>query len=85
MSVIVGRTVQSMRLFVSCLSGLDHDLILIFDHTKDGFVLKENDSTVQIMKGTQPYIADFNGDFLTDILYTDANEKQLKVNFYTKT
>jgi hypothetical protein len=43
----------------------------------------EQPISLHLEPGSQPFIADMNGDFLEDILYTDVN-KQLMVAFQTR-
>ena len=66
-----------MRLFLT-----SSDWVYIYDFTQNGF--EKVPFEVQIVAGSQPFIADFNGDFLHDILYTDATDNKMHVFYQTK-
>ena len=51
------------------------------DKDEKSISFKENNFTLKIEYNSQPYIADFNGDFMEDIMYNHASNKTLMVAF----
>ena len=59
---MVGRALHNLRLFVTCTIH-DDTVIQVYDLVKQELFRKAA-FEIKIKPGSQPYIADFNGDFL---------------------
>jgi len=77
-NIAVGRSTQTMRLFVTCSSG-SATIVKLVDRAvvkdalgADEFVFGTLPYSLTIEADSQPFIADLNGDFLDDIMYTDT-------------
>jgi len=53
---------------------------VILDKSLKSLEFQEISIKIPIEDGSQPYIADFNGDYLEDIMYTSVN-KTLMIAF----
>ena len=90
--ITVGRSSQTMRLFVTCSNGgstvvklVDRNVI---KHSVTGlpqddeYEFKTLPYVLHIETDSQPFIGDLNGDFLDDIMYTEASSSnQIMVAF----
>ena len=89
-NIVVGRSVDRIRLFVTCLNqgqpGIQaFSTVKIYEKIPKGNDFFETSFNFQIEYGSQPYISDLNGDFLEDILYNEGQAPfKLKVAFQTR-
>jgi len=58
----------------------DDTLIQVYDLIKQES-FKKLAFELRIKPGSQPYIADFNGDFLQDIMFTGADDSLIHVAY----
>jgi hypothetical protein len=71
-NIAVGRTQDLLRIFVTCKQEkTGNTIIRFFDRTYDVY-FDQVDFLLKIEAGSQPFFADFNGDFLDDILFSDG-------------
>ena len=76
-----------MRVFITCSDG-SHTLIKLVDRfvvkhslTEDTFEFRTLPYTQRIETDSQPFIGDLNGDFLDDMMFTEAGaSNQILVN-----
>ena len=81
LSISVGRSSQTMRVFVTCEGSSGGTIVKLVDRivvkkaatAEEEFVFKTLPFVLKIETDSQPFIADLNGDFLEDIMYTDTN------------
>ena len=84
-NVVVGRSSTAMRLFVTCSATngstvvklvdrvvMVHKAVGIEESAQTEVVFVTVPFTLKIETDSQPFIADLNGDFLEDILYTES-------------
>ncbi|CDW73884.1 UNKNOWN [Stylonychia lemnae] len=89
-NIAVGRSVDRIRLFITCqtssissqsTSTSNHGTVIkLFDKYGKYVDFEEQKMQIPIESGSQPFIADLNGDYLEDIIYTDVNH-DIKVAF----
>ena len=77
-NIVVGRSTHNMRLFITCTSG-SQTVVKLVDRLNSGHSIGEDDFnfktlafTQVIESDSQPFIADLNGDFLEDFMYTES-------------
>lgn len=78
-NIAIGRSIDKLRLFITCFDVKGGTSLKILDKGKY-MDFTEQPVSLQLELGSQPFIADLNGDFLEDILYTSTN-KSLMVAF----
>jgi hypothetical protein len=71
-NLAVGRSIDKIRLFLTCTLAVGTTAVKIFDKGKS-MEFQELSKSITIETGSQPFIADFNGDLLEDIMYTNTN------------
>ena len=78
-NIVVGRSTQTMRLFVTCSTG-SSTIIKIVERSTiknalgvEEFMFTTASYQLTIEADSQPFIADLNGDYLEDIMYTDSS------------
>ena len=83
-NVVVGRSVDRVRIFVTC-SGPIITNIRIFDKAPVSLdIVEQPNFALSIEQGSLPFVSDLNGDFLEDILYSEAlAPHKIKVAFQT--
>ena len=79
-NIVVGRSSNTMRLFVTCTHGSSTVVKLVDRYTvkkgatgEDDFDFRTLSYSLNIEVDSQPFIADLNGDYLDDILYTETS------------
>lgn len=73
-NLATGRNQDHLRIFVTCKQEkTGFTIIRFFDRTFD-VIFDEIDFTIKIESNSQPFVADFNGDFLEDILFSDGSQ-----------
>lgn len=77
-NVAVGRSPSHLRVFVTCLANSGNTIVRFYDRTDSGYT--ELKTFITIESNSHPFIADFNGDFLEDVMYT-ADDGSIKVAF----
>ena len=84
-NIAIGRSVDRIRLFVTCAQVTGATVVKIYDKVGKylDFMELGGGKHLQIEAGSQPFIADLNGDFLEDILFTDTN-RTLMVAFQNR-
>jgi hypothetical protein len=86
-NVAVGRSIDRIRLFVTCNSvpttqGRLTSIVTIFEKPPKSLDFIELTIVIPIEAGSQPFIGDLNGDYLEDILFSEAAEPhKLRVAF----
>ena len=68
-NVAVGRSARHLRLFITCNRD-GTTFMRLFDNTFD-VLFDEVKTNIYLEKNSQPFVADFNGDWLEDILFTN--------------
>jgi hypothetical protein len=83
-NVAVGRSADRVRIFVTCAGPLNTN-VKIFDKAPVSLDIVELPNfALSLEQGSLPYVSDLNGDFLEDILYSDAlSPHKIKVAFQT--
>ena len=86
-NVVVGRSVQYLRIFVTC-SGGSGTIVRFVDRVGIGketameeFSWNINPSIITIETDSQPFIADINGDFLEDVVFNQPGQSDIMVAF----
>ena len=83
-NVAVGRSVDRIRLFVTCQGSLASS-IKVYDKQPSQPDFVESTLTLPIQTGSQPFVGDLNGDFLEDLLYSESQPPhKLKVAYQTR-
>jgi hypothetical protein len=80
----VGRSIDRVRFFVTCQNSASlNTQVRIYDKAPRGSEIMELPNfSLSIEYGNMPFVSDLNGDFLEDILYSDAfPPNKLKVAF----
>ena len=80
-NIAVGTATQHLRIFVTCRTTDDHKTVVKFFDRSETLDFNEIVGQIEIDYNSQPFIADFDGDFLSDILY--SLHGKLKVAFQT--
>lgn len=78
-NVAVGRSPSHLRIFVTCESNTGNTIVRFYDRKDEGY--SELQTFITIEANSHPFISDLNGDFLDDVMYTDASTGQIKVAF----
>ena len=86
-NIVVGRSVQYLRLFVTCSGGAG-TIVRFIDRIGVGkeagiedFSWNINSNIITIETDTQPFIADINGDFLEDVVFNQPGQSDIMVAF----
>jgi integrin alpha FG-GAP repeat containing protein 1 len=79
-NVAVGRSPSHLRIFVTCVSTGGSTIVRFYDRTDNGY--NEIKPFITIESNSHPFIADINGDFLEDVMYT-SEDGSIKVAFQT--
>lgn len=77
-NVAVGRSPSHLRVFVTCKSTGGSTIVRFYDRTDNGY--NELKTFLTIETDSHPFIADLNGDFLEDVMFTSENGS-IKVAF----
>jgi len=77
-NIAVGRSSQTMRLFVTCDNGSNTiiklvDRLKVANSTNDELEFRTLPFSLSIEADSQPFIGDLNGDYLDDIMYTEQS------------
>lgn len=78
-NVAVGRSPSHLRIFVTCEATSGSTIVRFYDRKDDGY--SEQSFFLTLEPNSHPFIADINGDFLEDVMYTDASSGTIKVAF----
>jgi hypothetical protein len=78
-NVAVGRSQSHLRIFVTCNSNSGSTIVRFYDRTDKGY--NELPQFITIEKNSHPFIADLNGDYLEDVMFTDPSSSGIKVAF----
>lgn len=78
-NVAVGRSLSHLRIFVTCESNSGSTIVRFYDRTDKGY--NELSEYITIEKNSHPFIADINGDYLEDVMFTDPSSSGIRVAF----
>lgn len=78
-NVAVGRSPTHLRIFVTCETNSGSTIVRFYDRTDKGY--NELPNFIAIEKNSHPFIADFNGDFLEDVMFTDPSSNIIRIAF----
>jgi len=78
-NVAVGRSPSHLRIFVTCEANSGSTIVRFYDRTDKGY--NELPNFITIEKNSHPFIADFNGDFLEDVMFTDPSSSSIRIAF----
>lgn len=78
-NVAVGRSPSHLRVFVTCETTGGDTKVHFYDRTDKGY--DESNHPIKIESNSHPWIADLNGDFLEDVMYTDPSSNKIKIAF----
>jgi hypothetical protein len=78
-NVAVGRSPSHLRVFVTCVTTGGDTKVHFYDRTDKGY--DESKSSIRIESKSHPWIADLNGDFFEDVMYTDVSSNKIKIAF----
>jgi len=78
-NVVVGRSPTHLRIFVTCKASSGSTIVRFFDRTDYGY--DELKTFLTIERDSQPFIADINGDFLEDVMFTEPNSVKISVAY----
>ena len=88
-NIVVGRSPTLMRLFVTCQAG-GETVVKIVDRLEERSSIGDDEFNfvtvrfqLPIEQDSQPFIADLNGDFLEDVLFTDTSSNNVMVALQT--
>ena len=73
-NLVVGRSSNALRIFLTCNKG-SQTFVQLYDKAAKTMDFTHFGKDLEIEAGTEPFVADLNGDMLEDVLYNDPKTK----------